>query len=67
LRALRFGIAAWCDRIQGEDGVWQSVEKYLKKTADTDVSHGLCPECFQKELDGLDVTGGAEGSAGNVA
>lgn len=45
-------VCAWCDRIRGEDGGWMSVEAYLKKETGTDVTHGLCPDCREREFGG---------------
>jgi hypothetical protein len=47
-------MCSWCDRIQDGSGTWQSVESYLEQEADTKVTHGLCPACFQRQLDELD-------------
>jgi hypothetical protein len=47
-------MCSWCDRIQDGSGTWQSVESYLEREADTKVTHGLCPACFQRQLDELD-------------
>ncbi len=43
-------VCAWCDRIQGEDAEWQSIEVYLKREQGTDVSHGLCPNCAEDQF-----------------
>jgi PAS domain S-box-containing protein len=54
-------ICAWCEQIQDEDGVWETFESYLAKRDDTKVSHGLCPECFGRQMDGLDRSGTGSG------
>lgn len=57
-------ICAWCQRIQAETGEWETVEEYLANQADTMVSHGLCADCFERELAGEgEQPGGANGSA----
>lgn len=43
-------MCAWCGRIQGENGAWESINSYLKRVGKTDVSHGLCPECEDTQL-----------------
>lgn len=48
-------MCAWCGRIRTEDGDWESVSSYLKRVADTDVSHGLCPSCEREQLEGLEA------------
>jgi len=38
-------VCAWCNRIRSEDGEWESIGTYLQREMETDISHGLCPEC----------------------
>lgn len=45
-------VCAWCDQIQDEDGSWDTVEGYLARRLDTNLTHGICPACYQRELDG---------------
>lgn len=56
-------LCAWCGRIRNSDGSWEDVTTYLKREAGTDVTHGLCPTCAAKEMQGLseddDLGGGA--------
>lgn len=47
-------MCSWCDRIQDGSGTWESVASYLEREANTTISHGLCPTCFQRQLDQLD-------------
>lgn len=47
-------ICSWCDRIQGEDGTWRTIEAYVKETARQDVTHGLCSDCYGRQMDELD-------------
>lgn len=47
-------ICAWCDRIQREDGAWESVESYLGKRLETRVTHGMCPDCYRRERGGIE-------------
>jgi GAF domain-containing protein len=42
-------ICAWCKRIRDDEGYWNQVEAYLRSHSDVDITHGICPECFQKE------------------
>ncbi|MDZ7778676.1 MAG: hypothetical protein U5R14_01915 [Gemmatimonadota bacterium] len=43
-------MCAWCGRIQTEDGTWEGISAYLKRMGDTDVTHGLCPECEDGQI-----------------
>jgi PAS domain S-box-containing protein len=51
-------ICAWCDRIRREDGDWETIEAYVKRVGDVDVTHGLCPACEQRMVEGDDPTTG---------
>lgn len=52
-------VCAWCDKIRSEDGDWETLEAYVERVGDADVTHGICPTCKQRmeEMDG-----GANGS-----
>jgi PAS domain S-box-containing protein len=52
-------ICAWCNRIRNDEGSWESLGAYLKREADTDVTHGLCPACLDRQLNELPEQGGA--------
>lgn len=41
-------ICSNCKSIQGKDGQWHSLEKYLSGNLKTDLSHGICPKCLNK-------------------
>ncbi len=58
LRRL-LAVCAWCHRIRGDGGTWQTITGYLSEAKGAEVSHGLCPECYQRETDGLDAIDGA--------
>lgn len=41
-------VCSVCKKIQDKDGNWHTVDNYLKKKADVEFSHGLCPDCVRK-------------------
>lgn len=43
-------ICSQCKKIRDNEGHWQQVEVYISEHADTEFSHGLCPECAKKLL-----------------
>jgi PAS domain-containing protein len=48
LRAL-LPICSSCKKIRGEDGRWERVETYIKRSIpESNLSHGLCPDCAKK-------------------
>jgi PAS domain S-box-containing protein len=56
-------ICSWCDRIQDGEGEWESMESYIERQADTKVTHGVCPDCFQRQMDDLDHNSERGGTA----
>jgi len=50
LQALRgfVRMCAGCKRIQDEQGAWRPVEYYLGKNPESEITHGLCPECVER-------------------
>ncbi len=46
-------ICMYCKRIRDDQDYWQQVEKYLHTHTGSNFSHGICPECFAKEMKGL--------------
>ncbi|MBM3995271.1 MAG: hypothetical protein FJ303_14130 [Planctomycetes bacterium] len=43
-------LCAWCRKIRNDQGLWQRIEDYLRAHTDARVSHGICPECLEKQL-----------------
>ncbi|HXE97781.1 MAG TPA: cache domain-containing protein [Dongiaceae bacterium] len=49
-------ICAWCKKIRNDSGYWDQLEHYISEHSDADFSHGVCPECYdrqKKEIDNL--------------
>jgi GAF domain-containing protein len=42
-------ICAWCKRIRDDEGYWNQVEAYIHTQTGTDFTHGICPECLEKQ------------------
>lgn len=43
-------ICSWCRRV-GDRGEWLSVEQFFDSKFKTGTSHGICPDCAQRELE----------------
>jgi len=43
-------ICAQCKKIRDQDGVWQHLEAYIGEHANTQFSHGYCPECARRAV-----------------
>jgi diguanylate cyclase len=53
-------ICGVCKKIRDDKESWQQLEQYISEHSQAMFSHGLCPECFEKEmtvLRGLKGTG----------
>lgn len=42
-------ICAWCKRIRDDQGYWSQVEAYFREHAGADFTHGICPDCLEKQ------------------
>jgi len=45
-------ICASCKRIRTDGGHWQAVESYVRDHSAAEFSHGLCPDCAQRDWGG---------------
>ncbi len=45
-------ICAWCKKIRDDQNYWHQVESYLGLHSDVRFSHGICPECNLRFLEG---------------
>ena len=46
-------ICAGCKKIRNDDGGWDMLEDYISAHADTDFTHGICPDCVVDTLKGF--------------
>ena len=49
-----FPICMNCHKIRTEQGAWNKLETYISKYSNAKFSHGICPDCFKKEMGELD-------------
>lgn len=45
-----YPICSYCKKIRNETGKWVSVEKYINDISGAMASHGICPECYKREI-----------------
>ena len=59
VRTLRglLPICGYCKSICTDTGSWEKIESYMKTHIDVDFSHGICPQCYQKQMSRLKVVG----------
>lgn len=51
VRTLReiLPICSYCRKIRDDENYWHSVEAYVGQHTNTKFSHGICPDCYEKE------------------
>lgn len=42
-------ICAWCRNVRDGDGRWQSLEDFVLQQSQAQFTHGLCPDCYQRQ------------------
>ena len=43
-------ICGYCKNIRDEQGLWNQLEVYIHSHSDAKFSHGICPDCYEKEI-----------------
>lgn len=53
LRTLRdiLPICSYCKKIRDDQNYWSQIESYISEHTTTRFSHGICPECYQKNVE----------------
>jgi hypothetical protein len=46
-------FCAWCKKVRNDQGYWQQIERYIAQNSRTSVTHGVCPDCRRKFLEGM--------------
>lgn len=41
-------LCMYCKRVRDDDAYWKQIDEYLKETTGARVSHGICPDCYEK-------------------
>jgi len=44
-------ICASCHKVRDDAGIWTALEQYVRAHSTAEFSHGLCPECLQRQMD----------------
>ena len=50
-------ICMYCKRIRDDHDYWQQIESYIHACTGSNFSHGICTECFTKQMGTLPRTG----------
>lgn len=51
-------ICMYCKRVRDDQDYWQQVESYIHTHTGTNFSHGICPDCFSKQISTLPARAG---------
>jgi phosphoserine phosphatase RsbU/P len=43
-------ICAYCKRIRDDGDYWQQIEHFLEENSEAHFTHGICPECLERQL-----------------
>ena len=46
-------ICMYCKRVRDDQDYWQQVESYIHTYTGSNFSHGICPDCFNKQIGNL--------------
>ncbi len=49
-----YPICSYCKKVREETGQWVSVEKYVRDVSGAEPSHGICPQCYEREIKRLE-------------
>jgi len=49
-------ICSYCKKIRDDKGAWDILEAYICNHSEAKFSHGVCPECYKKEMEELQNT-----------
>jgi CheY-like chemotaxis protein len=41
-------ICCYCKKIRNDQNYWQQVEIYISEHSEVQISHGICPDCYEK-------------------
>ena len=44
-----YPICSYCKKVREKTGQWVSIEKYVNDISGAKPSHGVCPDCFERE------------------
>jgi DNA-binding response OmpR family regulator len=52
LRTLEglLAICSYCKRLRDEGGAWVPLERYLEGRSSAQLSHGICPDCYETQV-----------------
>ncbi len=46
-------MCMYCKKVRDDNGYWERVEKYIQRKSGADISHGICPTCYDAQVANL--------------
>ncbi len=43
-------MCVYCHKVRDDDNYWQKVDRYISNHTLADISHGICPECYEQHV-----------------
>jgi len=43
-------MCMYCKNVRDDNGYWEKVEKYIQRESGADISHGICPTCYEAQV-----------------
>ncbi len=44
-------VCSYCKKVRDDRNYWQQVDQYIVTHTDAQVSHGICPDCYAREIE----------------
>lgn len=44
-------VCSYCKKVRDGGNYWQQLDQYIVTHTDTQVSHGICPDCYKSEVE----------------
>jgi hypothetical protein len=42
-------VCAWCHKVRDDAGYWQTLERFVRDHSHASITHGMCPECMERQ------------------
>ncbi|RMD73608.1 MAG: response regulator [Lentisphaerae bacterium] len=53
-------MCAWCHKIRTDEDYWLQVDEYISSHSLAEVSHGICPDCYEKLMNEVEHEEGGD-------
>jgi len=49
-------VCSVCKKVRDDKGYWKDVAEYIQTYTETEVTHGICPDCVKKHYPDIDIS-----------